>query len=122
MDIQEGQFEELEHANPPVEPESAEIFADLPQNEEIPMPPFFQETEVNMENPEVIEKPSFSDKIADYLGVILSLLVMTAAAALTLAFFFTFIPGIKFTFLHFLKCWAGVISGLLIRGILKTNI
>ena len=122
MDIQEGQFEELENTNAPVEPESAEIFADFPQNEEIPTPPPFQQNEVNMENPEVIEKPSFSDKIADYLGVILSLLVMTAAAALTLAFFFTFIPGIKFTFLHFLKCWAGVISGLLIRGILKTNI
>ena len=34
----------------------------------------------------------------------------------------TFIPGIKFTFLHFVKCWAGIISGLLIRGILKTNV
>ncbi len=71
---------------------------------------------------EELEKPSLSDKIADYLGTILSLLVMTAAAALTLAFFFTFIPTIKFTFLHFLKCWSGIISGLLIRGILKTNI
>lgn len=69
-----------------------------------------------------LEKQSLSDKIADYLGIILSLLVMTAGAALTLAFFFTFIPGIKFTFLHFVKCWTGVISGLLIRGILKTNI
>ena len=71
---------------------------------------------------EELEKPSLSDKIADYLGIILSLLVMTAGAALTLAFFFTFIPGIKFTFLHFVKCWAGIISGLLIRGILKTNV
>ena len=71
---------------------------------------------------EELEKPSLSDKIADYLGIILSLLVMTAAAALTLAFFLSFIPTIKFTFLHFLKCWSGIISGLLIRGILKTNI
>ena len=71
---------------------------------------------------EELEKPSLSDKIADYLGIILSLLVMTAAAALTLAFFLTFIPSINFTFLHFVKCWAGIISGLLIRGILKTNI
>jgi len=121
--IQEGQFEELETSNPdPVEPESAEIFTDFPQNEEIPTPPIFQENEVNMENPEAQQKLSLSDKIADYLGVILGLLFMTAGAALTLAFFFTFIPGIKFTFLHFLKCWAGVISGLLIRGILKTNL
>ncbi len=71
---------------------------------------------------EELKESSPSDKIADYLGIILSLLVMTAAAALTLAFFLTFIPSINFTFLHFVKCWAGVISGLLIRGILKTNI
>ena len=121
--VQDGQFEELNETNPaPVETESAEIFPNLPENEEMPMPPPFEQNEVNTTNLEVEEKPSLSDKIADYLGIILSLLLMTAAAGLALAFFFTFIPGIKFTFLHFLKCWAGIGSALLIRGILKTNL
>ena len=125
--VQNGQFKELENANPaPVDAEtiqeSTEIFPDLPQNEEIPTPPPFEQNEVSITNPEVKEKPSLSDKIADYLGIVLSLLFMTAAAGLALAFFFTFIPGIKFTFLHFLKCWAGVGAGLLIRGILTTNV
>ena len=99
-DIQEGQFEELETSNPPV---NSNIFSQ------------------NNINQETKEKLNLMDKIADYTGIILGLLFMTSGAALALAFFFTFIPGIKFTFLHFLKCWAGVISGLLIRGILKTN-
>jgi len=121
--VNEAEFEELEETNnAPVETNSAEIFPETFENEEIPMNEPFEQNEVNTTTPEIEEKLTLSDKIADYLGIILSLLFMTAGAALALAFFFTFIPGIKFTFLHFLKCWSGIVAGLFIRGILKTNI
>ena len=121
--VNEAEFEKLEETNDaPVEPEFAEIFPEEFKNEEISMEEPFEQNEVNTIMPEVKERLALSDKIADYLGIILSLLLMTAGAALTLAFFFTFIPEIKFTFLHFLKCWSGIVAGLFIRGILKTNI
>lgn len=69
-----------------------------------------------------LTKPSLLDRIADYLGIILGLLITTGCAAVAFAFFITFIPSIHFTLLHFLKCWSGMIAIILIKGLIKTKI
>ena len=103
------------------EAEFAEIPAEeLPDEEFIEDEPI-QQNEVNTTTTENEEKTCFSDKIANYVGMIFGIVFTTALAGLALAVFLTFIPGIKFTFLHFIKCWSGVLSGLFIRGILKTK-
>ena len=101
--------------------EFAEISAEELPNEEFIEDEPIQQNEINttaIKN----EKTSFlSDKIANYVGMIFGIVFTTTLAGLALAIFLTFIPGIKFTFLHFIKCWSGVLSGLFIRGILKTK-
>lgn len=69
-----------------------------------------------------LTKPKLLDQIADYLGLILGLLVTTGCAAVAFAFFITFIPSINFTFIHFLKCWSGMIAIILIKGLIKTKV
>ena len=69
-----------------------------------------------------LTKPKLLDRIADYLGLILGLLVTTGCAAVAFAFFITFIPSINFTFVHFLKCWSGMIAIILIKGLIKTKV
>lgn len=99
----------------------AEISAEKLSNEEFIEEEPIQQNEVNTTATENKEKSFLSDKIANYVGVIFGIVFTTTLAGLALAVFLTFIPGIKFTFLHFIKCWSGVLSGLFIRGILKTK-
>ena len=83
----------------------------------------FSESENNTE--EIQEKPDestkfeLSDRIADYLGLIFGILITTMCAAIAFAFFITFIPSIHFTFILFLKCWSGMISFSIIKGLIK---
>lgn len=70
---------------------------------------------------ETSSQPSIFDKIADILGLFLGLLVTTSIVGVTLAFFLTFIPGIHFSLMHFLKCWAGVMTFPLMRGVIHTQ-
>lgn len=99
----------------------AEIPAEKLPNEEFIKKEPIQQNEVNTATKENKEKTFLSDKIANYIGMIFGIVFTTTLAGLALAIFLTFIPGIKFTFLHFIKCWSGVLSGLFIRGILKTK-
>ena len=77
----------------------------------------------NVEEPivETPSQPSVLDKIADILGLFLSLLITTSIVGMALAFFLTFIPGIHFSLMHFLKCWAGVMTFPLMRGVIHTQ-
>lgn len=110
--MDEERIEEAEFAEIPVE--------ELPNEEFIKDEPI-QQNEVNTTATENKKKPFLSDRVASYVGVIFGIIFTTALAGLALAIFLTFIPGIKFTFPHFIKCWSGVLSGLFIRGILKTK-
>ena len=75
----------------------------------------------NQEEQKEPTSPKILDKIADFSGLILGLIFSTGLVGLALAFFLTFIPEIHFTFLHFLKCWAGVVAFPLVRGMLHTK-
>ena len=76
-------------------------------------------TEKMQEKPNESTKSKLSDRIADYLGFIFGILMTTVCAAVTFAFFITFIPSIHFTFTLFLKCWSGMISFSIIKGLIK---
>lgn len=103
------------------EAEFTEIPAEKLSNEEFIEDEPIQQNEISTTATEDKEKSFLSDKIANYIGMIFGVIFTTAFAGLALAIFLTFIPGIKFTFPHFIKCWSGVLSGLFIRGILKTK-
>lgn len=70
-----------------------------------------------IENP----APSKLDKIADFIGAYAAAIILTFVAAVGLAFTFTIIPTIVFSFSLVIRCWAGIWSLMLIRGALKNK-
>lgn len=70
-----------------------------------------------IEQPPQEETPSALDKAADFIGVWAAAIMLTFIASIGLAFFFTFIPVINFSFPLVLKCWAGIWSILMARGV-----
>ena len=74
----------------------------------------------NTEDP-ADQPPQFLDKVADFIGVWAAAIMLTFLAGLGLAFFFTFIPAIRFSFPLVLKCWAGVWAFLLARGVAQNK-
>lgn len=80
--------------------------------------PIPQETE---ESAPAQEPPSKLDKLADFLGTWGAAIMLTFIAAAGLAFFFSFIPTISFSFSLVIRVWAGIWSIMLVKGTLANK-
>jgi len=65
--------------------------------------------------------PSKLDRVADFIGAYAAAIILTFVAAVGLAFTFTIIPIIHFSFGLVIRCWAGIWSLMLVRGALKNK-